>query len=242
MSKNNNKKIFLIISSVIIVFVIFFILNNQEDSEVMVDKKHSEVKKTVKNGTMIEASNEFLKISKDDHILGDKNAPVKIIEYASLSCPHCAEFHVNGFNQLKQDYIEQKKVALIYRDFPLNGPALAGAIAAKCYVNKVKKDDKYHSFITNLFKNQEKWAFLPDFMNKLKEISQIQGLSSEEFTKCIEDNDMQKTIITKTQETSKSLQIRSTPTFIINGESISGYTGWDDLKFIIDRKLSEKKE
>lgn len=235
----NNKIILISVIAIISIGIVFFIINNQNDNDPVIAKTATKQVKNQNNNIIIDQSNKFLEILKDDHVLGERNAKVRIIEYASMSCPHCAEFYANGFENL-QYYIDSGEVALIYRDFPLNGPALAGAVAAKCYYNKVKQDYKYHNFVKNLFRYQEKWAFTPDFIEKLKEVSSIQGISNEELTKCFEDKEMQKNIVTIAKEASASLNIESTPTFIINGEMVSGYKGWDILLEIIDRKLEDK--
>lgn len=235
----NNKIIPISVIAIISIIIIFFIVNNQNDDDPEITKTATKQVKNKNDNIIIDQSNKFLEILKDDHVLGERNAKVRIIEYASMSCPHCAEFYTNGFENL-QDYIDSGEVAFIYRDFPLNGPALAGAVAAKCYYNKVKQDYKYHNFVKNLFKHQEKWAFTPDFIEKLKEISSIQGVSNEELTKCFENKEMQKNIVTITKEASASLNIKSTPTFIINGEIVGGYKGWDTLSEVIDRKLEDK--
>jgi protein-disulfide isomerase len=239
MREKNNKNKVTIIAIILITIIVatFFIINNQEEKEL--DQDQSQIEKEISRESenrIINESNKFLKILDDDYILGQKDAPVKVIEYASLSCPHCAEFYINGFENLK-NYVDRGEVVFIYRDFPLNGPALAGSVAALCYFNKVNQGYKYHNFIKNLFKNQEKWVFSPEFIEKLKEISQIYGISDAELTKCIEDKNMQKAIITKAKEASESLEIKSTPTFIINGEVVNGYSGWDALEGVIRRKL-----
>jgi protein-disulfide isomerase len=235
----NNKILIISVIAIISIIIIFFIVNNQNDDKQETAKITTKQVNNKNDNIIIDQSNKFLEILKNDHVLGERNAKVRIIEYASMSCPHCAEFYANGFENL-QAYIDSGEVSLIYRDFPLNGPALAGAVAAKCYYNKVKQDYKYHNFVKTLFKHQEKWAFTPNFIEKLKEISSIQGISNEELTKCFEDKEMQKNIVTIAKEASTSINIKSTPTFIINGEVVSGYKGWDILSEIIDRKLEDK--
>jgi protein-disulfide isomerase len=247
----NNKRniiIAIIMTIVIIAIISFFALKNEDsnDNDNKITTNANNTKTT--NSKSVDSSNKFLSILKTDIILGDKNAPVKLIEYASMSCPHCAEFYANGFENLK-DYIDSGEVVFIYRDLPLNGPALAGAVAAQCYYNRIKMlkiaisitNEKYYNFVKNLYKHQEKWAFMPNFIDKLKEISAMQGgISDEELTKCFENKELQKSIIANAQEASQSLEIKATPTFIINDQIISGYKGWDVLAKAIDEKLNEK--
>ncbi|MDA7705339.1 DsbA family protein [Rickettsiales bacterium] len=228
---NTKRNIIISVIAIAIIIIAIFIFNNQNQ-----EPEQQKIENSKNTGKLIDQSNEFLSILKTDHVLGKKDAPVTIIEYASMSCPHCAEFYANGFDNLK-DYIDSGEVLFIYRDLPLNGPALAGAVAAECYYNKIQQDYKYHNFVKNLFKHQEKWAFMPDFIDKLKEISVIQGISDAELSKCLEDKDLQKSIISRAQNASKSLNIKATPTFIVNGEIVSGYKGWDILAEVINRKL-----
>ncbi|MFT4717832.1 MAG: protein-disulfide isomerase [Rickettsiales bacterium] len=235
----NNNKISIVLSILIsIIAIIFFIINNRQESAEIEESNLTtkEVVSTESGNVLIEKSNHFLNILDSDHILGKKEAPVRVIEYASLSCSHCAEFYSNGFPNLKP-YIDRGDVVFIYRDFPLNGPALAGAVAAECYYNKVKQSYKYHDFIKTLFKNQEKWAFSSTLMKKLEEISVVYGVSAEELKFCIDSEDMKRSIVSEAQEASKSINIKSTPTFLINGEVINGYSGWSVLEEVIDRKL-----
>tara|TARA_Y100000389_G_scaffold47840_1_gene43028 strand:- start:1148 stop:1864 length:717 start_codon:yes stop_codon:yes gene_type:complete len=238
MKKNKNNLIIIVVAALlIIVAVTFFIVNNK----IKIDeegKNNSTVEKVNTNNIILDKNNKFIGIMDDDHILGKKDAPVKVIEYASLSCPHCAEFYMSGFSNLKS-YIDRGQVAFVYRDFPLNGPALAGAVAAKCYYNKVKQSYKYHDFIKTLFKNQEKWAFSPKFISKLAEISAIYGLSRKELNICIDNKDLKQSVVIKAKESSESINIKSTPTFIINGEVVDGYSGWSVLEEVINRKLSK---
>ena len=88
-----------------------------------------------------------------ERVLGQANAPVTIIEYSSLSCPHCAQFHNNVLPKLKKNYIDTGKVKLVYRDFPLGGPAYIAAMMARC-----AKPDRYFQFLDVLFRDQANWA------------------------------------------------------------------------------------
>ncbi|MDX2083619.1 MAG: DsbA family protein [Rickettsiales bacterium] len=186
-------------------------------------------------------ASEILKINASDIVLGDRNAPITIIEYASLSCPHCAAFHREALEKIKSEYIDTKKVQFIHRDFPLNQPALVSAMFAICQAqdNKDQMAEKYYNLLKALFKTQDSWAFDNKFLEKLQSIAQLDGMSAERFNACINDKKLQERILSSRMEASKGLQIQSTPTFFINGEISEGYVDYLSLKKIIDKKLTQ---
>jgi protein-disulfide isomerase len=183
----------------------------------------------------------LLKILPTDIALGDKNASVVFIEYASLSCPHCAAFARESFEKLKTEYIDSGKVLMVYRDFPLNQPALAAAMFAICQAedNKEGKAEKYYATIKALLKTQDSWAFDAKYEEKLEAIARLDGMSQERFKSCLNNKNLQERILSMRMETAKSLQIKSTPAFFINGEVSEGYIDYLTLKKLIDKKLSE---
>ncbi|MBU6339736.1 MAG: DsbA family protein [Rickettsiales bacterium] len=185
-------------------------------------------------------NNDLLKVSSSDIIYGDKNAPVVMIEYSSLSCPHCAAFNREAFEKIKSEYIDTKKVQFIHRDFPLNQPALAAAMFASCQAEK--NPEKYYTLIKALFKTQDSWAFDQKFMDKLQSIAKLDGMSFDKFNACVNDKKLQEKILKDRMETSQGLQIRSTPTFFINGEMSEGYVDYVSIKKIIDIKLAESSK
>ncbi len=188
-------------------------------------------------------NSELLKVLPGDFVLGDKAAPVLFIEYASLSCPHCADFSREGFERLKTEYIDAGKVKFIFRNFPLNQPALVSAMFADCQANdnKEQANEKYFLTLKALFKTQDAWAFDEKFAEKLEAIAQLDGMSSDRFRKCLADKSLQDKILNARMEAAKSLQLRSTPSFFVNGEIIEGFVDYKVLKKLIDTKLSEKK-
>jgi len=186
--------------------------------------------------------NELSKAQDSDIVLGDAAAPVTMIEYASLSCPHCASFYSEAFATVKAEYIDTKKVKFIYRDFPLNQPALNAAMVALCHYKNSGNPEKYHDFVKILFRTQESWAFVPDFANKLSSIAKLDGMSEEVFNKCLTDTKLQESILKSRMDAAKILEIQSTPSFVFNGELISGFGGLTEIKKILDRKISESKK
>lgn len=182
---------------------------------------------------------EILKVSSSDIVYGDKNAPVVMIEYSSLSCPHCAAFNREAFDRIKSEYIETNQVKFIHRDFPLNQPALAASMFAICESNN--DSEKYYTLIKALFKTQDSWAFDKNFLEKLQSIAQLDGMSAEKFKSCVNDQNLQDRILKDRLDASKNLKIQATPTFFINGEISEGYVDYVSIKKIIDAKLAETK-
>lgn len=193
--------------------------------------------KTVDN----KKASEILKLNASDIVLGNKSAPVIMIEYASLSCPHCAAFHRESLEKLKSEYIDTNKVAFVHRDFPLNQPALVAGMFAICQsqASGAELSTKYYNLLKALFKTQDSWAFDAKYVEKLQSIAQLDSMSAEKFESCINDKKLQERILEHRMEAAKGLQIQSTPTFFFNGEIMEGYVDYVSIKKMIDKKLAE---
>lgn len=152
-----------------------------------------------------------------DRILGDPAASVTIIEYASMTCPHCATFHTDTLPELKKKYIDTGKVNLIMRDFPFDRVGLAAAMMARC-----APADRYHRFLDVLFETQAQWASDPDPIGALKRIGQLGGLSAADFDACLANEDLMNGIIQGRLDAVNQFDINSTPTFIIGDRVING--------------------
>ncbi len=189
-------------------------------------------------------NSDLLKISPSDFVLGDKKAPVTIIEYASLSCPHCASFAKEAFEKLKSEYIDSGQVQFVFRNFPLNQSSLTAAMFALCQAsdNKAELPEKYFFTVKALFKTQDSWAFDEKYAEKLEVIAKLDGMSSERFNQCINDKALQEKILVARMDVAKTLQIKSAPSFFINGEISEGYVDYLTIKKLIDKKLSEVKK
>jgi protein-disulfide isomerase len=177
------------------------------------------------NDTLKKRAQEVLSLGDNDKILGDESAPITIVEYASLSCPHCANFHEKILPQLKSDMINTGKAKLVFRHFPLNAPALDAAIIAEC---ADKKD--FYKYIGEFYKQQKSWAFEKDYKSKLMEISGKLGMSSEVFDKCLQNKELKDKIIEEVSKASQKLGVSSTPTFFINGEKAGGVHSAEEFK------------
>jgi protein-disulfide isomerase len=150
-------------------------------------------------------------------ILGDPNAPVTIIEYASLSCPHCAMFHAERLPWLKETFIDTGRIKLEFRDFPLNAPALWGAMLAHC-----AGPDSYFAYLDFLFKKQPQWAFTEEPQTALKAMAKQAGMAGDKFDACMKNESLQDAIIESRRIGIEDANVEATPSFVIDGETISG--------------------
>lgn len=159
-----------------------------------------------------------------DNVLGPENAPITIVEYASLSCPHCASFHKDILPKLKSKYIDTGKVRYILREFPHNDQAMAASILARC-VDPLK----YFAFIDMLFAKQEEWAFKQDALERLKSIAKQAGFTEERFTQCLADEKLMKGIKQKIDR-GEELGVRNIPSFFVNGKPLRGHITLEKLE------------
>ncbi|MGE4314427.1 MAG: DsbA family protein, partial [Pseudobdellovibrionaceae bacterium] len=144
--------------------------------------------------------------------LGSETAPITVTEFSSLTCSHCASFHTETFPEIRKNYIDTGKVRFIFRELPLNKPALDASQILRCL-----PEDQYVSFMQLLFETQDKWAFEDNYMDKLKQNAKLAGMSDEAFDKCMGDENIRAGLMTNIQEAGKLYQINSTPSFLING-------------------------
>lgn len=169
-----------------------------------------------------------------DMALGAKDAPVTIVEYASMTCPHCAVFTQEVFPKLKEAYIDTGKVRYIFREFPLDQAALAASATARC----IAKDDseKYFALIDIFFKQQNDLATDP--FATIVRVAKQAGFTEPMIKSCIQDDPkVQKGILDDRQYASETLKVNATPSFFINGTLVKGETSFENLKKMIDPML-----
>jgi protein-disulfide isomerase len=169
-----------------------------------------------------------------EQVLGNPDAPVTIIEYASLTCPHCAQFHTEVLPELKERYIAPGKVRLIYRDFPLDQTALAAAALAHC-----AGPERYFSMLDVLFETQGNWARADDPVAALKQLGKLGGLSEQEMAACLADEELTDGILRQRLAGQNEHDIGSTPTFIIDGKAYPGSRDVEEFGELIDPLLDQ---
>ncbi len=164
--------------------------------------------------------------------LGKDDAPVTIVEYASMTCPHCAHFHEQTLPELKTKYIDTGKVRLILREFPFDPRAEAGFMLARC------SNDNYFAMVDVLFKQQQGWAAAQDAKSALLQIAKLAGFSQESFEACLTDQKLLDEVRAVRERGAKDFGVDSTPTFFINGGRYPGALSIAELSAIIDPLLS----
>lgn len=167
-----------------------------------------------------------------DMALGQAGAPVTLIEYVSLTCPHCRWFHENVYPKLKADYVDTGKVRYVVRDFPLDWPAVQAAILARC-----AGPDRYFAFVDVLFQTFDEWTRAADHLKQLTQIGELGGLSRERFEACRADKDLEDGIFRSIQEAQAEYDVSGTPTLIVDGEKYEGSMRFDALAEYLDRLL-----
>lgn len=165
--------------------------------------------------------------------LGDPAAPVTIIEYSSLTCPHCAAFQKETLPGLKTRYIDTGKVHFVMRDFPLDQIALRAAVIAHC-----AGPERYPAFVDVFFQQQASWIRAADPVQALKQLARLGGLGAEQADACLADKAMEDAVLKSRLEAQQKFDVKSTPTFIVNGKSYSGEKSVEDFAAIIDPLLS----
>ena len=170
----------------------------------------------------------------DDRILGSPDAPITIIEYSSLTCPHCASFHKNTLPQLKEEWIKTGRARLVYRHFPFDGLGLRAALVANCLEGNL-----HFVFLDALFKGQEMWARDQDPVGALARIAGLAGMDKATFDACIADQDEMKIILERKQEGVDAYGVNSTPSFFINGRKMSGALPYEEFDKVLEDILSQ---
>jgi protein-disulfide isomerase len=162
-----------------------------------------------------------------DMALGPADAKVTIVEYASMTCPHCAAFNDQVFPKLKAEYIDTGKVRYVFREFPLDIKAAAGSMLSRCIANGDPK--KYFAVTDLLFKTQGDWV-TKDTTAALMRIGKQAGLSEKQVDDCLKDQSLLEKIEADQKYASEVLKVNSTPTFFLNGEKIQGETSLQEFE------------
>ncbi len=163
-----------------------------------------------------------------DKVLGAETAKVTIIEYASMTCPHCAAFHTETLPKLKEKYIDTGLVKLIFREFPLDPLAAGASILARC-----APGDRYFPMIDVLYRLQRNWAAANDPVAALLQIARQTGFTQESFEACLRNQSLLDGVNAERDRASRRFGVSSTPTLFINGQVYRGALSFDELDKIV---------
>ena len=168
--------------------------------------------------------------------IGVSDAKITVKVFSSLTCPHCASFHGEIFNNLKKDFIDKGLVKFEHHAFPLDLAALNAEIIVRCHVNNNKKFE----LLEKIYEKQKIWAVGSD-INKINEaiktIGEEQNLTNEKMDKCLQDDKVQDDILNQRIEAQKKYRVESTPTIIINEKKYTGNINYKQFKKVIEKKL-----
>jgi protein-disulfide isomerase len=166
-----------------------------------------------------------------DKQLGKDDAKVTIVEYASMTCPHCAHFAATTFPDLKKKYIDTGKARYILREFPFDPSAEAGFMLARC------AKDNYFPMVDVLFAQQANWVGVSNTKDALLQISKLAGFTQESFEACLTDQKLLDDVRSVQKRGANEFKVDSTPTFFINGKTYKGAMSIEEMSAIIDPLL-----
>jgi protein-disulfide isomerase len=173
------------------------------------------------------------------HTMGKADAPLKMVEFASLSCPHCAEFFKETFPLIKKNYIDTGKIQYTYVDFPLNAPALNAAAAALCM-----PAETYFRYLDYLFETQDQWVFSDKQNTTLVQNAKLLGADGDKLERCMASKKLKEAIVDRMKLEGQAFGVEATPTFIFDNDkkkSVPGALPYPDFAKIIDKALAEHK-
>lgn len=165
-------------------------------------------------------------VSLPDMALGPKDAAVTVVEFASMTCGHCANFNETVFPKIKTEFIDTGKIRYVFREFPLDIKAAAGSMLSRC----IAKDDagKYFAVVDMLFKQQNEWV-MKNTAETLTRIGKQAGLSQQQVEECLKDQALLDKIAADQKFANEVLKVNSTPTFFINGEMLRGEQTFEEF-------------
>lgn len=162
-----------------------------------------------------------------EKVLGSQTAPVTMIEYSSLTCSHCGDFHVITLPLIKTAFIDTGRVKFVYRDFPLNEPAVVASMVARC------SGDRYFTALDALFASQVSWASAADYTGGIKKVVAAMGMTSNDVDACVASTELRNGILAIQQGGVQDYGINATPTFLINGQKVLGALSYAEFAAII---------
>ena len=188
-------------------------------------------------GVRVSVATDSVQGQKLDMILGNPAAPVTIIDYSSLTCPHCASFHSEIFPRIKEDYIETGKAKLIFREVYFDGPGLWSSMLARCL-----EKNQFFSIIDLLFRKQDEWSrgeSQIDIVKGLTSIGRQAGIPESKVLECLKDQEKAKELVSWYKNNAVMDSVQSTPTILINGVRINDNRNYDGIRETIDSYLTD---
>jgi len=226
MKTNINWRAGVPMAALIALFGVFFTLDFPSGKSVSAQEKAE-----IKQGEMLKNVAELNKEGAlKDIVQGKEGAPNTVIEYSSLTCPHCAHFHEKILPGLKSKYIKTGKLRYIVREFPLDNLAVAGFMLARC------KEDRFYDIIEDLYAHQDDWAFVKNPIEKLKARMKKFGYTDETFLSCLRDQSLLDRIVKVRDKASKSFGVDSTPTLFVNGRLLKGANALSQIEELMNKK------
>ncbi|WP_371170095.1 DsbA family protein [Aliiroseovarius sp. 2305UL8-7] len=171
-----------------------------------------------------------------DMVLGDADAPVTVIEYASFTCPHCANFHETVFKELKKNYIDTGKIKFVLREVYFDRFGLWAGMIARC-----GGETRYFGLADKIYTDQKEWIGDGDpgqILNNLRKIGRTAGMTDEQLDACLQDEAMAQSMVAAYQQNATADEINATPSFVIDGTTYSNMS-YDEFAKLIDEKLAE---
>ena len=177
---------------------------------------------------------DFIIAKTDEEIfLGNKDSKIVVIEYASMTCIHCANFHKEVYPKIKENYIDTNKIKYIFRDFPLDKQALFGSVLARCAPR-----EKYFDFVKLILETQKKWISNDEtFIDKLKNIGKLAGLNETKINECFKNEQLVDNILKISSDGEKKYNINSTPSLIINEKKYSAMS-YENFEKIVENLIN----
>ncbi len=171
-----------------------------------------------------------------DLVYGRADAPVTIVEYAALTCPHCAQFHSEVLPELKKRYIDTGAVKLVFRDFPFEGLGLRAHMLARC-----AGPERRVGFMDVLFKQQKAWTGAGDPIKALQQVAKIGGIGEADFQACMTSKPVEEAVLKNRMEGEQKDNVKSTPTLFVNGQRFTGDRTVEGFAKILDPLLKDWK-
>jgi protein-disulfide isomerase len=167
-----------------------------------------------------------------ERALGDPSAKLVVVEWFSMTCPHCASFHLETLPELKRRYIDTGKVRLVVRDFPTDAVALKAHVLAHC-----AGPERYFAFVDALLQSQARWASAKDPIAALRQMAKLGGLADAQIDVCLADRAMEDEVLRMRLEAQQKHDVRSTPSFLIGGKVHAGNRSPDEFAKLFDPLL-----